>query len=83
MNSLKSLLFLRGTFCFLFIILLTNQRFAADVKTLEIGAAAPDFSLPGTNGKTYTLESFADAKVLTIIFTGRVFSQRIFCADHY
>jgi len=37
--------------------------------TLEIGAAAPDFSLPGVDGKTYTLESFRDAEVLVIIFT--------------
>jgi peroxiredoxin len=37
--------------------------------SLEIGAAAPDFSLPGVDGKTYTLESFRDADVLVIIFT--------------
>jgi peroxiredoxin len=37
-------------------------------KTLEIGASAPDFSLPGVDGKTYTLASFKDAKVLAIVF---------------
>ena len=37
--------------------------------SLEIGAAAPDFSLPGVDGKTYTLESFRDAEVLVVIFT--------------
>ena len=37
-------------------------------KTLEIGAAAPDFSLPGVDGKTYTLQSFKGAKVLAIVF---------------
>src|SRR5476651_2253615 len=37
-------------------------------KTLPIGAAAPDFSLPGVDGKTYTLQSFKDAKVLAIVF---------------
>jgi len=37
--------------------------------TLEIGAAAPDFSLPGVDGKTYTLESFREAEALVIIFT--------------
>ncbi|HEY8780422.1 MAG TPA: redoxin family protein [Mucilaginibacter sp.] len=37
-------------------------------KTLEIGATAPDFSLPGVDGKTYTLESFKNAKVLAIVF---------------
>ena len=36
--------------------------------TLAIGAAAPDFSLQGTDGKTYTLQSFAKAKILVIAF---------------
>lgn len=38
-------------------------------KTLSIGAAAPDFSLKGTDGKTYTLSNFAKAKVLAVIFS--------------
>lgn len=38
-------------------------------KVLEIGAAMPSFSLPGTDGKTYTENSFKDAKVLCVIFT--------------
>ena len=37
--------------------------------TLQIGDAAPDFSLPGTDGKTYSLNDFADAKVLIVLFT--------------
>ncbi|WP_438445333.1 thioredoxin family protein [Gorillibacterium sp. sgz5001074] len=37
--------------------------------TLPIGASAPDFSLPGTDGKTYALKDFADAKVLVVFFT--------------
>jgi thiol-disulfide isomerase/thioredoxin len=37
--------------------------------TLAIGAAAPDFDLPGTDGRRYTLASFADAKVLVFVFT--------------
>jgi peroxiredoxin len=36
---------------------------------LAIGAPAPDFSLPGIDGKTYTLASFKDAKALVVIFT--------------
>ncbi|MES1214030.1 MAG: redoxin family protein [Bacteroidota bacterium] len=40
-----------------------------DHKTLPIGAAAPPFSLPGVDGKTYTLSSFKNAKVLVIVFT--------------
>lgn len=38
-------------------------------KTLAIGAAAPDFKLPAVDGKTYTLASFSNSKVLVIIFT--------------
>src|SRR6185503_16609321 len=37
--------------------------------TLTIGAALPAFSLPGIDGKTYTDQSFNDAKILVIIFT--------------
>lgn len=36
---------------------------------LAIGSAAPAFSLPGTDGKTYSLADFKDAKVLCVIFT--------------
>ena len=39
------------------------------LKTLEIGADAPDFSLPGVDGKTYSLKDFADSKVLVVAFT--------------
>ena len=37
--------------------------------TLAIGAKAPDFSLPATDGKTYKLSDFKDAKTLVIFFT--------------
>ena len=39
------------------------------LKTLPIGASAPDFSLPGVDGKTYTLADFKDAKILVVLFT--------------
>jgi thiol-disulfide isomerase/thioredoxin len=39
------------------------------VPTLAIGATAPDFDLPGVDGRRYTLASFADAKVLVFVFT--------------
>ena len=42
---------------------------AEDPKTLDIGAAAPAFSLPGVDGKIYTLDSFKAGKILVIIFT--------------
>lgn len=37
--------------------------------TLELGAKAPDFSLPATDGKTYSLSDFENAQLLTIFFT--------------
>jgi peroxiredoxin len=37
--------------------------------TLSIGAQAPDFSLPGVDGKTYSLKDFKKANVLMVVFT--------------
>ena len=47
------------------------SAFATDVKTeaLGIGAAAPDFKLPGVDGRDWALADFADAKVLVVVFT--------------
>ena len=42
---------------------------AQEYPPLEIGAQAPDFSLPGVDGKTHSLTEFADAEVLALIFT--------------
>jgi thiol-disulfide isomerase/thioredoxin len=46
-----------------------QTSYKSDHPSLPIGSPAPPFSLPGTDGKTYTLESFAKAQVLVIIFT--------------
>ena len=37
--------------------------------TLQIGEHAPDFSLPATDGKTYSLKDFAGNKGLVVFFT--------------
>jgi len=37
--------------------------------TLELGAKAPDFSLPATDGKTYSLKDFEEARTLVVFFT--------------
>ncbi len=39
------------------------------VVTLEIGAKAPDFDLPGVDGKNHTLAEYADADILAVLFT--------------
>jgi peroxiredoxin len=37
--------------------------------TLQLGQQAPDFTLPATDGKTYSLADFASADVLVVFFT--------------
>jgi peroxiredoxin len=37
--------------------------------TLRIGDKAPDFELPATDGKSYRLADFAEAKALVVFFT--------------
>ena len=37
--------------------------------TLQIGTSAPDFKLPATDGKTYSLSDFDDAATLVVFFT--------------
>ena len=37
--------------------------------TLELGASAPDFTLPATDGKSYSLSDFSDSENLVIFFT--------------
>jgi len=37
--------------------------------TLQLGSQAPDFKLPATNGRTYSLADFQQAKALVIFFT--------------
>ncbi|HEY4756231.1 MAG TPA: thioredoxin family protein [Ignavibacteriaceae bacterium] len=38
-------------------------------KTLQIDSSVPDFNLPSTDGKKYSLDSFKDKKALIIIFS--------------
>ena len=55
--------------------------------TLMIGSKAPDFSLPGVDGKTYTLKSFEKAPVLVIVFscnhcpTAKAYEDRIIAIE--
>src|SRR5690349_12327684 len=52
-----------------FILIALNASLAEGPETLAIGSKAIEFSLPGVDGKTYTLKDFASSKVLVIIFT--------------
>src|SRR5688572_8251655 len=37
--------------------------------TLQLGQAAPDFNLPGVDGRHYSLAGFKDAKALVVVFS--------------
>ena len=75
----KQLLYLALTL----LAITTRAQDHPEPKTLAIGAAAPAFSLKGADGKTYTLNSFAKAKVLAVIFscnhcpTAQAYEERI------
>ncbi len=42
---------------------------AESIPTLVLGAAAPDFNLPGVDGRNWALKDFAPAKALVVLFT--------------
>ncbi len=76
----------RFTTCLAVAFLAAIGTAAADppgLKTLAIGAAAPDFALPGVDGRTYSLKDFAGARFLVIVFTcnhcptAQAYEQRI------
>ena len=60
---------LLGVLAALPLLFSTSLTTAADPQTLVIGAAAPDFKLPGVDGRDYTLKDFAEARILVVIFT--------------
>ncbi len=50
--------------------LMAGPVLAAEVPpVLPLGSPAPDFALPGIDGKTHTLADFKDARVLCLVFT--------------
>jgi peroxiredoxin len=53
------------------LLLITSLSWSApeEIKTLEIGDKAPDFNLPGIDGRQYTLRDFSEADILVIVFT--------------
>jgi len=63
------------TLCFSFplLFLLAGTCTFADAfeaaKTLEIGDSAPDFNLPGVDGRNHRLSDFKDNRILVVVFT--------------
>lgn len=56
-------------FAIVLVLSMLSVATARDVKTLDLGAQAPDFDLPGVDGKRYRLHDFDKSKVLVVIFT--------------
>src|SRR5688572_9608214 len=57
--------------CLVFALALTAASCGrGDGPKLPRGAAAPDFSLPGADGKMHSLRDFAGSRVLGVVFTG-------------
>jgi thiol-disulfide isomerase/thioredoxin len=55
---------------FLFILLSAHiSGRTADYPPMKLGTPAPDFNLPGVDGRNYSLSDFARAKLLAIVFT--------------
>lgn len=53
-----------------FIVMAMAAFGAADTRpTLPVGSPAPDFSLPGIDGKTHKLGDYSSSRVLVIVFT--------------
>jgi peroxiredoxin len=49
-----------------------TQKIEEEIKlgfTLALGDSAPDFSLPATDGMTYSLSNFESAEILVVFFT--------------
>jgi thiol-disulfide isomerase/thioredoxin len=55
---------------FLVLLLLSFVAFADEPHPiLPIGSPAPDFSLPGIDGKIHKLSDYSNSKILVIVFT--------------
>ena len=66
---MRNMFFVKAAFLLLIPVFFSYTRPNSDHKTLAIGEQAPDFNLPGIDGKNYTLASFKDANILAIVFT--------------
>jgi peroxiredoxin len=51
------------------LMVLPLASFAAEHPILPLGSPAPDFVLPGVDGKIHTLSDYASSKLLVVVFT--------------
>ena len=52
----------------------TTVAFSGVAMALEVGEAAPDFTLSASDGKTYTLSQFKGQKAVVIAFFPKAFT---------
>lgn len=71
-------------------LVLSHSLAAESFPPLALGAAAPDFKLPGVDGRDWALKDFAPAKALVVLFTcnhcptAQYYEERVkqFAADY-
>ena len=58
-------------FTLMFALVLVSSAAAAELSypTLPLGSIAPDFNLPGVDGRNHRLQDFSGARLLVVIFT--------------
>ncbi len=64
-SGLKS----RAIWSLLALLVLPLTCFAAEHPILPLGSPAPDFALPGVDGKIHKLSDYASSKLLVVVFT--------------
>jgi peroxiredoxin len=67
--SLFSELKMKAIWSLLALLVVPLTGLAAEHPILPLGSTAPDFSLPGVDGKTHKLADYASSKVLVVVFT--------------
>ena len=62
-------LFILFSYLLILTTLPAQGQAAEGPRTLEIGEHAPDFNLPGVDGRRHKLSDFSSAAILTVVFT--------------
>jgi peroxiredoxin len=63
---------MKASLCFLLVAgfaAIFQTRAEEEHPTLTLGSKAPDFDLPGVDGRKWALKDFAQAKILVVVFT--------------
>ena len=68
-------MFVRSFVCALVVSVAASAALAQTPVELKVGDAAPDFSLPATDGKTYKLSDFNGKQAVVIAWFPKAFTQ--------